>query len=72
MPDPTAEVILSVEIRVKVTDTEINESKEVVLNEYVKADATKWVQTYQATCQRVATEMAGMVGQLEVERFKAG
>jgi hypothetical protein len=71
MSDPTAEVIISVEIRVKVTDTGINESKEIILNEFVQAPPMKWKSTYQYTCQRVATEMEAMVEQLEIERYKA-
>lgn len=71
MPDPTAEVIISVEIRTKVTDTGINETKEVILNEYCTAEPLEWVKTYRAVAQRVATEMGAMVEQLETERFKA-
>lgn len=71
MPDPTAEVVISVEIRTKVTDTGINETKEVMLNEFCTVEHMEWTSTYKAVAARVTAEMAAMVEQLEIERFKA-
>ena len=71
MEDPTAEVIMSVEIRVKVTDTGINEGKELILNEYVQVEAFKWTETFKHTASRVSKEMLSLVEAMEVERFKA-
>jgi hypothetical protein len=71
MADPTAEVICSVEMRVKFTDTGINESKEIILNEYVEAIPMKWQETFKHAARRVTDEMSGMVEALEIERFKA-
>lgn len=69
--DPTAEVVLSVEIKVRMTDTELNETKEVKLEEYVSVDAG-WVKTYRATADHMINEMQAMVEAMEVERWKHG
>lgn len=69
--DPTAEVVLSVEIKVRITDTELNETKEVALNEYVSVDA-RWLDTYDATLSYMTEEMRGLVEAMEIERFKRG
>ena len=70
MDDPTAEVIISVAIKVKVTDTGLNESKAIDLDEYVVAPPGQWELTYAAAVDRVNKEMRAMVAALEVERSK--
>ena len=71
MADPTAEVIMKVELRVTVTDTEINESKEISLNEYIAIDPLDWHNSWKAAHANITQEMSGMVKALETERLRS-
>ena len=70
MSNPLAEVILSVEVKVKVTDTESNETKEVTLGEHANVGKQSWIDCYRAVGKEVFLEMDGMVSALEEEQVK--
>lgn len=71
MQDPTDELIISVEIRVRIVDTGMHETKEFLLSEFVENNmSSDWGVVYGNLSSRLSLEMKSLIDSAQIERAK--